>query len=203
MGDPGRQGRQAGQASEVRARVGAFLAEGPVRAKNKARLERYDQMEAGGAQLQEARLLRDPDSAGAASGRRRCLEAKHIHKAFGDRVLIDDLSFTLPRNGIVGRDRPERRRQVHAVQDDRRPGTAHLGRADRGRHRQDQLRGPEPRGDSTRRRTCGRRSPDGLDFIEVGGVGGADPRLRGQLRLQGFRPAEADRRTLRRRAQPA
>lgn len=30
------------------------------------------------------------------------LEAKHIHKAFGDRVLIDDLSFTLPRNGIVG-----------------------------------------------------------------------------------------------------
>lgn len=30
------------------------------------------------------------------------LEAEHIHKAFGDRVLIDDLSFTLPRNGIVG-----------------------------------------------------------------------------------------------------
>ena len=30
------------------------------------------------------------------------LEANHIHKAFGERVLIDDLSFTLPRNGIVG-----------------------------------------------------------------------------------------------------
>ena len=30
------------------------------------------------------------------------LEAEHLHKAFGDRVLIDDLSFTLPRNGIVG-----------------------------------------------------------------------------------------------------
>ena len=33
---------------------------------------------------------------------RRCIEAEHLHKAFGDRVLIDDLSFTLPRNGIVG-----------------------------------------------------------------------------------------------------
>ena len=30
------------------------------------------------------------------------LEAEHLHKVFGDRVLIDDLSFTLPRNGIVG-----------------------------------------------------------------------------------------------------
>ena len=28
--------------------------------------------------------------------------AEHLHKQFGDRVLIDDLSFTLPRNGIVG-----------------------------------------------------------------------------------------------------
>ena len=30
------------------------------------------------------------------------LEATHLKKGFGDRVLIDDLSFTLPRNGIVG-----------------------------------------------------------------------------------------------------
>ena len=28
--------------------------------------------------------------------------AEHLHKSFGDRVLIDDLSFELPRNGIVG-----------------------------------------------------------------------------------------------------
>ena len=30
------------------------------------------------------------------------LEAEHIHKEFDGRVLIDDLSFSLPRNGIVG-----------------------------------------------------------------------------------------------------
>ena len=30
------------------------------------------------------------------------VEAEKLTKGFGDRVLIDDLSFTLPRNGIVG-----------------------------------------------------------------------------------------------------
>ena len=30
------------------------------------------------------------------------MEVKNLTKGFGDRVLIKDLSFTLPRNGIVG-----------------------------------------------------------------------------------------------------
>ncbi|HWA73352.1 MAG TPA: energy-dependent translational throttle protein EttA [Polyangiaceae bacterium] len=30
------------------------------------------------------------------------IEAEHLRKAFGDRLLIEDLSFRLPRNGIVG-----------------------------------------------------------------------------------------------------
>ena len=30
------------------------------------------------------------------------LEAKNVRKGYGDRLLIDDLSFTLPRGGIVG-----------------------------------------------------------------------------------------------------
>ena len=33
---------------------------------------------------------------------RRCSSAKNLHKEFDGRVLIDDLSFELPRNGIVG-----------------------------------------------------------------------------------------------------
>lgn len=32
----------------------------------------------------------------------KVLEATHLSKSFGDRVLIDDLTFSLPRNGIVG-----------------------------------------------------------------------------------------------------
>ena len=63
--------------------------------------DRYDQME------QEARNNKKLDfseiqiPAGPRLGS-TVLEANHIHKAFGERVLIDDLSFTLPRNGIVG-----------------------------------------------------------------------------------------------------
>jgi len=30
------------------------------------------------------------------------IEARHLRKAYGDTVLFDDLSFTLPRSGIVG-----------------------------------------------------------------------------------------------------
>ncbi len=30
------------------------------------------------------------------------VEVEHLSKGFGERLLIDDLSFTLPRNGIVG-----------------------------------------------------------------------------------------------------
>ena len=70
-------------------------------AKSKARLERYEQMEA------EARAAKKLDFAdiqipvGPRLGS-KVIVAEHLHKAFGDRVLINDLSFTLPRNGIVG-----------------------------------------------------------------------------------------------------
>ncbi len=70
-------------------------------AKNKARLERYEQMEA------EARSAKSVDftditiPVGPRLGS-KVLEIEHLHKQFGDRVLIDDLSFSLPRNGIVG-----------------------------------------------------------------------------------------------------
>ncbi|MGN0073403.1 MAG: energy-dependent translational throttle protein EttA [Coriobacteriales bacterium] len=70
-------------------------------AKNKARLERYEQMEA------EARAYKKVDftdihiPVGPRLGN-VVLEAEHLHKEFDGRVLIDDLSFSLPRNGIVG-----------------------------------------------------------------------------------------------------
>ena len=70
-------------------------------AKNRARLERYEQMEA------EARASKRVDftdihiPVGPRLGA-KVLEAEHLCKSFGGRVLIDDLSFSLPRNGIVG-----------------------------------------------------------------------------------------------------
>ena len=69
--------------------------------KSKARLARYEEM---AAEADKTRKLdfeeiqipprpRLPDVV---------VESKHLVKGFDDRILIDDLSFTLPRNGIVG-----------------------------------------------------------------------------------------------------
>ncbi|MFD0705438.1 energy-dependent translational throttle protein EttA [Alloscardovia venturai] len=70
-------------------------------AKNKARLERYDQMEEEARRSKKLDFSEIQIPAGPRLGS-TVLEVNHLHKAFGDRVLIDDLSFTLPRNGIVG-----------------------------------------------------------------------------------------------------
>lgn len=70
-------------------------------AKSKARLQRYEEM---AAEAERTRKL-DFEEIQIPPGPRLgniVLEAKHIRKGFGDRVLIDDLSFMLPRNGIVG-----------------------------------------------------------------------------------------------------
>lgn len=70
-------------------------------AKNKARLERYEQMAAEAGQFDAQDLTDIQIPVGPRLGE-KVLVAEHLHKAFGERVLIDDLSFTLPRNGIVG-----------------------------------------------------------------------------------------------------
>ncbi|MFR7746392.1 MAG: energy-dependent translational throttle protein EttA [Eggerthellaceae bacterium] len=70
-------------------------------AKNKARLERYEQMEAEARNTKNIDVTSIHIPVGPRLGS-KVLEVDHLHKAFGERVLIDDLSFTLPRNGIVG-----------------------------------------------------------------------------------------------------
>lgn len=70
-------------------------------AKSRARLERYEQMVAEAAQSKKTDFADIQIPAGPRLGS-KVLVAEHVHKVFGDRVLIDDLSFDLPRNGIVG-----------------------------------------------------------------------------------------------------
>ena len=70
-------------------------------AKNKARLERYEEMEAQARASKKLDFTEIQIPVGPRLGS-KVLVAEHLHKQFGDRVLIDDLSFTLPRNGIVG-----------------------------------------------------------------------------------------------------
>ena len=70
-------------------------------AKNKARLERYEQMEAEACQAKKLDFTEIQIPVGPRLGS-KVLKAEHLHKEFDGRVLIDDLSFELPRNGIVG-----------------------------------------------------------------------------------------------------
>ncbi|MCG7453673.1 MULTISPECIES: energy-dependent translational throttle protein EttA [Corynebacterium] len=70
-------------------------------AKNKARLERYEEMAAEAEKYKkldfEEIQIPTPPRLG-----NKVVEVKDLQKGFDGRVLIKDLSFTLPRNGIVG-----------------------------------------------------------------------------------------------------
>ena len=70
-------------------------------AKSRARLERYDQMVAKAAQSKKVDFTEIHIPAGPRLGA-NVLKVDGLCKSFGDRVLIDNLSFELPRNGIVG-----------------------------------------------------------------------------------------------------
>ncbi|MDP4804717.1 MAG: energy-dependent translational throttle protein EttA [Candidatus Nanopelagicales bacterium] len=69
--------------------------------KSRSRLDRYEEM---AAEAEKTRKF-DMEEIQIPPGPRLgsvVVEVDHLTKAFGDRILIDDLSFTLPRNGIVG-----------------------------------------------------------------------------------------------------
>jgi ATP-binding cassette ChvD family protein len=69
--------------------------------KSRARLDRYEEM---AIEAEKTRKL-DFEEIQIPPGPRLgnvVIEAEDLTKGFGDRILIDKLSFTLPRNGIVG-----------------------------------------------------------------------------------------------------
>ena len=70
-------------------------------AKSKARLARYEEM---AAEAEKARKL-DFEEIQIPMGPRLgniVVDVENLSKGFGERLLIDNLSFSLPRNGIVG-----------------------------------------------------------------------------------------------------
>ena len=69
-------------------------------AKSKARLKAYEELlaEDSREQIKVAQIH-------IANGKRLgdiVIQAEHLQKAFGEKVLFDDLNFSLPRSGIVG-----------------------------------------------------------------------------------------------------
>jgi energy-dependent translational throttle protein EttA len=69
-------------------------------AKSKARIESYERLLASDPELRE-RELEISIPPGPRLGD-VVVEAEGIRKSYGDKLLFDDLSFTLPRGGIVG-----------------------------------------------------------------------------------------------------
>ena len=96
------QGRKD-QKLQKRLRDGAWVRSGAKarQAKSRARLQRYEEM---AVEAERSRKL-DFEEIQIPAGPRLgsvVVEVSHLDKGFDHRLLIKDLSFTLPRNGIVG-----------------------------------------------------------------------------------------------------
>ena len=112
-------------------------------AKSKARIQAYDKLaeEAGREEVGKAQIQIPP---GPRLGG-VVVEVEGLSKAFGDKLLIDDLSFKLPPGGIVGVIGPNgagKTTLFKMITGQEKPdgGAIRLGR-----HRQARLRRPEPR----------------------------------------------------------
>ena len=96
------EGRQEEAKQRTLARELEWIRQSPKarQAKSKARINAYDELlaEAGKQQEGKAQIV---IPAGPRLGG-NVYEVEHISKGFGDRLLIDDLSFKLPPGGIVG-----------------------------------------------------------------------------------------------------
>lgn len=97
------QGQQQAKLAKRMSRELEWVRSSPKarQAKSKARLERFDQMAAEARNAQKLDFSDIQIPVGPRLGS-KVLEVEHLSKSFGDRVLIDDLSFSLPQGGIVG-----------------------------------------------------------------------------------------------------
>jgi len=135
-------------------------------AKNKARLQRYEEL---ATEAEKTRKL-DFEEIQIPPGPRLgsvVVEASGLTKGYGDRVLIDDLSFTLPRGGIVGIIGPNgvgKTTLFRIIVDEEKPDsgslrvgdTVRLSYVDQGRSRLDP------------KKSVWQVVSDGLDHIKVG-----------------------------------
>ena len=158
--------------------------------KSKARVRKFEELQnaqdnrpVGKAQI----VIQVPERLGS-----KVIEINNVSKAYGDKLLFEDLSLHPAARRHRRHHRPERRRQVHPVPPDHRPGEA---RHRRDRHRPDRaprLRRPEPRSPRSQEERLGgdfrrARLHDGQQ------AGDLDPGLRRRVQLQGRRPAEERR----------
>ena len=136
--------------------------------KSKARLARYEEM---AAEADKMRKL-DFDEIQIPPGPRLgnvVVEVDHLSKGFGDRLLFDDLSFTLPRNGIVGVIGPNgagKTTLFEMLQDMEQPdkGSVKIGETVKISYVDQSRSGIDPK------KSLWEVVSDGLDFLKVGQV---------------------------------
>ena len=134
--------------------------------KSKARLRKFEQLQdaqndrkPGKAQI----VIQVPERLGS-----KVIEAKNISKAFGDKLLFEDLSFTLPPGGIVGIIGPNgagKSTLFRIITGQEQPDsgtidigeTVHLGYVD------------QSRDDLTAKNNVWEEISDGLDYMKVNG----------------------------------
>ena len=137
-------------------------------AKSKARIDRLREDAGRGAGDEKLETRRDLHPAGTAAGRRGHRGRSTCARAYGDNLLIDDLSFKLPPGGIVGVIGPNgagKTTLFRMIIGQEKPDAGTLRVGDDGAAR---LRRPEPRRARRPSKTSGEEITDGKDEIELG-----------------------------------
>ena len=169
-------------------------------AKSRARLQRYEEMATEAERHRKLDFEEIQIPAGPRLGN-VVVEVEHLDKGFDGRVLIKDLSFSLPRNGIVGVIGPNgvgKTTLFKTIVGLEQPDSGNVRVGETVKLPTSTRTGPG----STRRRPCGRSSPTGSTTSRSASRD-AVAGLRRGVRVQGSRPAEARRGVVGRRAQPA
>jgi ATP-binding cassette ChvD family protein len=135
-------------------------------AKNKARLGRYEEMVAEAEKTQKLDFEEIQIPAPPRLGN-LVVEVDHLDKGFDGRILIKDLSFTLPRNGIVGVIGPNGVGKTTLFKtivglEDADSGNVRVGDTVKLSYVDQSRAGIDPK------KTVWQVVSDGLDFIEVG-----------------------------------
>ena len=129
------------------------------------------------------------------------IEADGVAKGFGDRLLVEGLTFSLPPAGIVGVIGPNGAGKTTLFRMIAGEETADAGNAADRRHRA-LAYVDQSRADLDPKNTVWKEISGGQDAIVLGKREVNSRQYISLVQLQGRRPAEAGRQALRRRAQP-